>query len=64
LGWVSPTFVPGEASFASVRESRLDALGNLVAAHLDTGRLTRLIEAGPPADLATISTEVRECCAS
>jgi adenosylcobyric acid synthase len=38
-------------SFADVREARLDALGDLVADHLDTQALTRLIDDGPPAGL-------------
>jgi len=29
-------------------------MGDLVAAHLDTGALSRLIEEGPPAGLAVI----------
>jgi adenosylcobyric acid synthase len=37
---------PG-TSFAAVREARLDVLGDLVAGHLDTAALTRLIEDGP-----------------
>jgi adenosylcobyric acid synthase len=61
LGWVSPRFVPGPASFASVRESRLDVLGDLVAGHLDTERLAELIEAGPPTGLPRITTEVDQC---
>jgi adenosylcobyric acid synthase len=57
-------FVAGTGSFAAARESRLDVLGDLVADHLDTGRLTALIEGGVPADLPSIATEVRPCCAS
>ncbi|HEU5392483.1 MAG TPA: cobyric acid synthase [Streptosporangiaceae bacterium] len=48
---------PG-TSFAAVREARLDLLGDLVAGHLDTAALTRLIEDGPvpglPALVATL----------
>ncbi|MGY1831071.1 cobyric acid synthase [Geodermatophilus sp. SYSU D01180] len=44
------TPAPG-TSFAAVREQRLDALGDLVAEHADTGALWRLLEEGPPADL-------------
>jgi adenosylcobyric acid synthase len=40
-----------DVCFADVRERRLDALGDLVADHLDTAALLRLIEDGPPADL-------------
>ncbi|WP_448642200.1 cobyric acid synthase [Geodermatophilus sp. URMC 63] len=42
-------FVPAPGtSFAAVREQRLDALGDLVAEHADTGALWRLVEQGPP----------------
>jgi adenosylcobyric acid synthase len=57
-------FVPGTASFAGARAARLDVLGDLVERHMDTERLTTLIEAGVPAGLPTIETEVRACCAS
>ncbi|HWF52328.1 MAG TPA: cobyric acid synthase [Solirubrobacteraceae bacterium] len=55
---------PGTGSFAAAREARLDVLGDLISDHLDTARLTSLIEHGVPADLPTITTEVRPCCAS
>ncbi len=55
---------PGRRSFAEVREARLDALGDLVAEHLNTERLSELIQSGPPAGLPSIRTEVRACCAS
>ncbi len=68
LGWVAAlrgrTFVPGTTPFAAARAARLDALGDLVAGHLDTARLTALIEGGVPSDLPTLTTEVRQCCAS
>ncbi len=57
-------FEPGTGSFAAARAQRLDVLGDLVADHLDTERLTDLIEGGVPAGLPTIRTEVRPCCAS
>ena len=57
-------WTPGTRSFAAAREARLDVLGDLVARHLDTARLMALIEDGVPADLPTITTEVRSCCAS
>ncbi|MGY1724553.1 cobyric acid synthase [Blastococcus sp. SYSU DS0533] len=45
-------FVPApETEFATVREARLDRLGDLVAEHADTQALWRLVEQGPPADL-------------
>jgi adenosylcobyric acid synthase len=56
-------FVPGSTPFAAARAKRLDALGDLVAEHLDTDRLTALIERGTPDDLPTIQTEVRPCSA-
>ena len=42
---------PGTVSFEQVRQARLDALGDLVADHLDTGAVLRLLEAGAPAGL-------------
>jgi adenosylcobyric acid synthase len=57
-------WTPGTQAFAATREARLDVLGDLIADHLDTARLTALIEGGIPADLPTITTEVRPCCAS
>ena len=57
-------FAPGSGAFAAARAARLDALGDLVADHLDTAALRALIEAGVPSDLPTIETEVRPCCAS
>jgi adenosylcobyric acid synthase len=48
-------FLPGETPFAAVREARLDALGDLVADHLDTAALTALIEGGPPAGQLTLA---------
>jgi adenosylcobyric acid synthase len=57
-------FVPGDTSFARAREARLDVLGDLVAGHLDTGKLAELIEHGPPAGLPDVRTEVRPCFAS
>lgn len=40
--------------FAAVRQAHLDMLGDLVAAHLDTDALSRLIEDGPPGGLPVI----------
>jgi adenosylcobyric acid synthase len=54
--------VPGDVPFAAAREARLDTLGDLVAAHLDTDRLAELIDDGPPAGLPDV--EVRPCFAS
>lgn len=57
-------FVPGATSFATAREARLDVLGDLVEKHLDTERLTALIERGVPSDLPSVTTEVTPCCVS
>ena len=51
------TPAPG-TEFAAVREARLDALGNLVAGHLDTAALSRLIEDGPVPGLPTLATSL------
>jgi adenosylcobyric acid synthase len=56
-------FVPGTGSFATARAARLDTLGDLVADHLDTAALTRLIETGAPPDLPNVETKVQSCCA-
>lgn len=68
LTWVAAArgrrFVAGATSFAAAREARLDALGDLVAEHLDTDRLAALIASGAPAQLPTIRTGVSSCCAS
>src|SRR5262252_6343158 len=42
------SFEPAHVTFAEVRDRRLDTLAGLVADHLDTGALLRLIEHGPP----------------
>jgi adenosylcobyric acid synthase len=47
------TVAPG-TDFAAARQARLDTLGDLVAEHLDTEALRRLIEHGPPAGLPVI----------
>jgi adenosylcobyric acid synthase len=41
-------YVPSAVSFAAERERQLDALGDLIADHLDTRALWRLIEEGAP----------------
>jgi adenosylcobyric acid synthase len=68
LGWVAAQrgrrFVPGREPFAAARAARLDALGDLIAGHLDTARLRALIDGGVPADLPTVATEVRPCLPS
>jgi adenosylcobyric acid synthase len=68
LTWVAERrgrhFLPGTTPFADARDCRLDALGDLVADHVDTARLSALIADGAPGDLPTLSLEVRPCCAS
>ncbi|BEP15698.1 cobyric acid synthase [Acidothermaceae bacterium B102] len=44
-------WLPGDVAFADVREGRLDALGDLVADHLDRSAVMRLIVEGAPAQL-------------
>lgn len=45
-------FVPApDVSFPALRERRLDALGDLVADHLDTAAVLRLLDAGVPTGL-------------
>ena len=51
------TPAPG-TSFAAVREARLDVLADLVAAHLDTAALSRLIEDGPTPGLPALVTSL------
>ena len=51
------TPAPG-TSFAAVREARLDVLADLVAAHLDTAALGRLIEDGPVPGLPALVTSL------
>jgi len=61
-------FTPApDTDFAAVRQARLDALGDLVAGHLDTGALRLLISGGPPPGLPTVLTsldvaQTRESC--
>jgi adenosylcobyric acid synthase len=47
--------VATDVCFAAVRERRLDLLADLVAEHLDTDTLVRLIEYGPPPDMPVLS---------
>jgi adenosylcobyric acid synthase len=44
-------WLPGTRSFEDVRQARLDALGDLVADHLDTDAVARLIDEGAPPGL-------------
>jgi hypothetical protein len=43
-----------DTCFAAVRRAQLDVMGDLVASHLDTAVLSRLIGEGPPAGLPVI----------
>jgi adenosylcobyric acid synthase len=58
LTWVARRrgldFVAADVSFAARREARLDALGGLVADHLDTAALTDLVEHGAPRALPVV----------
>ncbi|MCW2669494.1 MAG: Cobyric acid synthase [Frankiales bacterium] len=47
-------WLPGERSFADVRQARLDLLGDLVADHLDTAFVERLLTDGSPVGLPFI----------
>jgi adenosylcobyric acid synthase len=48
-------FTPApDTDFAALRETWLDALGDLVEHHLDTAALTRIIETGAPAGLPVV----------
>jgi adenosylcobyric acid synthase len=60
LAWVAAVrglrWIPGGGTFAEVRESRLDRLGDLVEEHLDHSALLDLLREGPRADLPTLVT--------
>jgi adenosylcobyric acid synthase len=55
LGWVAAErgldWLAGNRPFAAVREARLDALGDLIAEHIDTAALDRLLDQGAPPGL-------------
>jgi adenosylcobyric acid synthase len=48
------SFKPGDVTFASLRERKLDTLADLIDAHTDTAALQDLIDHGAPADLPFI----------
>jgi len=52
------TPAPG-TDFAAVRQARLDRLGDLVAGHLDTAALSRLIQDGPVPGLPALVTALQ-----
>ena len=62
LQWVagerSLDWRPGEESFAAAREAQLEKLGNLVADHVDSEALMRLIDEGQPRGLPLISGQL------
>jgi adenosylcobyric acid synthase len=53
------TPAPG-TDFAALRQARLDVLGDLVADHLDTAALSRLIAAGPPPGMPSLLVSLHE----
>ncbi len=59
LSWVAAErgreWLPGDESFADVRERRLDVLGDLIEEHCDTDALLSLIRDGAPAGLPTLA---------
>ncbi len=59
LSWVAEErgleWIPGDASFAEVRERRLDALADLIEHHVDEGTLIDLITNGAPRGLPFLS---------
>ena len=57
------TPAPG-TDFAAVREARLDALGDLVAGHLDTASLSRLISGGPVPGLPVLAASLNPALAT
>jgi adenosylcobyric acid synthase len=58
LGWVAAEraldWLPGEQSFASAREERLDRLADLIEHHVDEGALAELISKGAPQGLPAV----------
>ena len=51
-------WTPGEEPFAAARETRLDALGDLVAENVDRDALLRLIDDGQPSGLPAVRLQV------
>jgi adenosylcobyric acid synthase len=60
LSWVADLtgrrWRPGAEPFAAVRERRLDAVGDLIADHVDQDALDAIIEGGPSPGLPTLET--------
>jgi adenosylcobyric acid synthase len=65
LRWVAGRrglpFAPGHIEFRAERERQLDRLGDLVEEHLDTDRLSALIDGGVPKDLPDLLLERARC---
>jgi adenosylcobyric acid synthase len=53
-GLVGRSWLPGAEAFEDIRQARLDVLGDLVADHLDTEAVMRLLSDGQPAGLPFI----------
>jgi adenosylcobyric acid synthase len=68
LAWVADVrgrrFTPGDTPFAAVRERRLDAVGDLVADHVDAAALSTLITEGPDPSLPLVTTGIAACSSS
>lgn len=68
LSWVAAVrglrYEPGTQPFAVAREAHLDALGDLVEAHLDTEALRAVIAAGAPTARPIVTTEANACSGS
>ncbi len=47
-GLAGRAYLPGEVSFAAARAAQVDLLGDLVAEHLDTDALLKLVDGGAP----------------
>jgi adenosylcobyric acid synthase len=43
-----------DTDFAALRQARFDVLGDLIAGHLDTAAIGRLIREGPPPGLPVV----------
>jgi adenosylcobyric acid synthase len=53
-------FTPApDTDFAAMRQARLDALGDLVADHLEVAALSRLITGGPPRGMPSVLVSLR-----
>ena len=61
MAWAGFT-TTATVSFAAEREKQLDALGDLIADHIDTDRLAALIDGGVPTDLPDLLLERAAAC--